>query len=525
MVRNTVTKNKEVLFIFFFIIGLFLGACGAATDQTSASGKTGLMSVSLTDGPGDFDHAWITVKEIWFHTSDASGPNEAGWLKFPLAAPVTVDLVALGNGNAPQPIWNNLTLPVGTYQQIRLFLVPTVTPNPPAGHTYFNEVVIGNNAYPLRIPDVQHGIKLNGTFQVTEGGLRSLAIDFDAGDDIIEFRSSQEYIMKPRLTYFDLADVGAIVGHIDSTAAASNSTSHFVFKAEQLNAAGTHHVVRRYSILTDSTGKFTIYPVPSGTYDLLIRGIDHQTVIIKNVPVTQGTTPTSNPTVVPMVTMTTGTDYPVSASITSPTGAWVNFYQTLQGSGEVPYEVRFRHFNPLDGKFSNFMLSSSLIRVANYSSSAINPIDVPPQEGIGGYQAIADALRYDPSAPRPVIPPSSGSATVDFGSLTVTAPWTSKAISGNINIPTAGLNRLDRGLLFAVQGGMIVNALNISDRVSTGGEYTLSNLPGGQPGAIYGVDAVGWSSNDTDRGFASPEIVDLRTSDATGVDMNMLVLP
>ena len=535
MTKKILGKNLKRLFLSLLLMaGTFtLVACGGASSSSSPGGVppptgNGLMSVSLTDGPGDYDHVYITVKDVWFHTSDASGPNEAGWLKFPLATPVTVDLVALGNGAAAQSLWNNLTLPVGTYQQIRLFLEPTFKAGPPAGHTYFNEVVLNSatTPLPLRIPDAEHGIRLAGTFQVTDGGSNNLAIDFDAGNDVIEFRSGAEYVLKPRLAYFDLADVGAIVGNIDTTAAGTNSTSRFVFKAEQVNAAGTFHVVRRYSTLSDTTtGKFVIYPLPSGTYDLLLRGLGHDTVIIKGVPVTKGTTPTSNPTTVPMVTMPVGSDYLASGSITSPTGAWVNFYQTLQGAGEVPYEVRFRHFNPLNGQFSNFKLSNGPVHVAAYNSASISPVVTPTIESQGSYSAVADALRFDRSAPQPV---SSTSSTVTFGTpLTVTAPWTAHTISGNVVLNPADLNKLDSGILFAIHGGMIVHAINIDTQMGAGGAYSVTNLPGGQPGAIYGVDAAGWSSSPLHplrRGITAGAIADLRSGDATGIDMDMTVL-
>jgi hypothetical protein len=58
-------------------------ACGGGNG--SASTQTGVAQVSLTDAPGDFDHVWITVKDVWFHTSDVAGPNDPGWLKYPLS--------------------------------------------------------------------------------------------------------------------------------------------------------------------------------------------------------------------------------------------------------------------------------------------------------------------------------------------------------------------------------------------------------------------------------------------------------
>ncbi len=90
--------------------------------------------------------------------------------------------------------------------------------------------------------------------------------------------------------------------------------------------------------------------------------------------------------------------------------------------------------------------------------------------------------------------------------------------------------KMDSGLIFAVHGGMIVNAIDGGTQMGMGGTYTIPDLPGGSlstalPAAFYGIDAVGWSStNSLYRAIALPQVVDLRTSDATGVAMDMLPL-
>lgn len=40
----------------------------------------------------------------------------------PPSAPVTLDLLELGNGAISLPVWENIKLPEGDYTQIRLFL-------------------------------------------------------------------------------------------------------------------------------------------------------------------------------------------------------------------------------------------------------------------------------------------------------------------------------------------------------------------------------------------------------------------
>ncbi len=529
--------SRRYLAFLAIVLSVFtLYACGGGSGGGGST--TGSAAVSLTDAPGDYDHVYITVEDIWFHTDGTAGPADAGWQRFPLVTPVTVDLIQLSNGIVGSPIWDNLAVPVGTYQQIRLVLAGTedalTASASDVGLKYNNEVnVVGDPThYPLRIPDVHRGIRLAGTFPITAGGKLRLAIDFDAGHDVVDILRNglTEYILKPRLAYCGLDDAGAIVGSIDPVSAATATTSsHFVIKAEQVNDTSNpqYHVIKRWTGVNPLTGKFVLYPLKPGTYDIVLRGLGYQTVIAKGVPVTSGTTPiTAMP--ISMITMSTASapDYTVGAAITSPTGAWVNFYQTLPGAGELPYEIRFRHFNPITGQFSGFKLSADPIRVGTYSGGIISGLPATtPQEGPGAFSAVADAILYDRSVSQIV---SSVTPTpISFGQLSPTS-GISRSISGTIRVSSSDMGMMTNGILFAVHDGLIVNTMSVVTQMSGGGIYTMANLPGGSPTtplpeAFYGVEALGWSSSALWIGF--PRVADLRTSDDTGVDMLMMKLP
>jgi len=527
-----------VIAIAFIIIAQ---GCSSTNDPGTGGSGTGMVSVSLTDAPAyGFDHVWITVRDIWFHTSETAETGQAGWVKFPLSSPITLDLLNLSNGTISVPVWDNIELPEGDYTQIRVFLSRTeasLTASASAeGLTFNNEVDVTNDAaaYALRIPDALRGIRLTGAFQVKKNGKLKLAIDFDAGHDVvkIEHDAATEYILKPRLAYFDLDNAGAVVGSIDTAATGSNAAAQFVFKAEQPGPDNNVHIVRRATGVMDQNGRFILYPLKPGIYDIVMRGNNYETVIVKNVPVTQGTTPTVNPTILPKITMTPAStiDHAVTGSITSPTGAWAVFLQTLPGAGEVPYEIRFRHFNPLTGQFGAFPLSSDPIRVGAYDASSIALNSVSPVEGNGGYKAVAAAVLYDHSA---FVSVSSATGTVSFGSLTVAAPATGRSVTGSILLPEtfAPGTGFDRGVLFASHGGMIVNAIRVDSQMASGGTYTMQNLPGGTsmlplPGAFYGIEAMGWSfASPATRTIAVPQAVDLRSNDANGIDLNMVMMP
>lgn len=539
------------IWLMLLLVIITAQACSKSSSDSGTATTTtpsGSLAILFTDAPGDFDNVYITVKDIWFHTSDSAGPNEAGWIKKPLASPITVDLLTLANGGM-QSLWSGVTLRVGDYQQIRLVLAdsddPLTASATALGLSYNNEVKDNNVEYPLHIPDASHGILLVGHFKITDGGTLRLAIDFDADNDVVEFRHNEEYILKPRLRYFDLDNVGAIIGKL-STGTTFTAAPRFVIKAEWFGDDTTYHVVNRWTV-PKSDGSFVLYPVstdtafslsPSAsTYDILVRGLDYQTVIIKGVPVTRGTTPTSRATDIGTITMTAATtpDFVSSGSITSPTGAWVNFYQTLPGAGEVPYEIRFKHFLPLTGEFADYPLSNEPILVGTFGTPPISLTSTTPKEGVGNYQAVADAVLYNRSGWSNMV--SASSPTVTFTPLFVQSSWSASTIAGSIIMsnPNAMNGKMNNCIVFVVHGGMIVNAVDVNNQMAAGGSYSMPNMPGGTPGnphplAFYGVEAVGWSSspmmgsNKLFRAVAIPAIADIRTGDDTGVDMNMLQL-
>ncbi len=538
-VHTMKSQERFILFIALAALIFTLQACGGGSSSSGGTSQ-GAANLSFVDAPGDFDHVYITVKDVWFHTDDAAGPNDAGWLKYPLATPVTIDLLTLANGNISQAIWNNIQLPVGTYQQIRVLLAGTEDALAASAQAlslqYNNEVVVGGVESPLHIPDAAHGIRLVGTFTVTTARTLRLAVDFDAGHDVVDLRTG-EYILKPRLASFDLDGVGAIIGKL-VTSGTPTTAPRFVIKAERLTSDGTHtyHEVRRWTV-PRSDGTFVLYPVSTlvtSTWDIVIRGLNYQTVIIKGVPVIKGSIPTSGATDLGSITMTAAgsPDYGAAATIASPTGAWVNFYQTLAGTGEYPYEIRFRHFHPLTGMFSGFPLSNMPLSVGTYTTGSIAFSDVIPLEGVGGYIAAAEAELFDRGDYQTV---SASTPSVTLPALTVRSPYQGNSVMGTISMtmPLKMDNKMDNGVLFAVYGGMIVNAMNVDSQMATGGTYTMTNLPGGSiatplPGAFYGIEALGWSSTPMPIStlpyiaVAIPQVVDLRTGNDTA---NMAMVP
>ena len=527
-----------VLGMLIFSISLQLSGCGGGGGGGGVV-PTGTVSVSLTDAPGlEYDHVWITVQDIAFHTRSDAGDTDFGWLNFRLAVPVTVDLAALSNGVISAAVWDKITLPVGNYQQIRIFLAPTEDPLTASattrGLTFNNEVDIGANRYPLRIPTPLQGIRLTGAFQVTATTPLRLAIDFDAGDDVVKVvrNGAVEFILKPRLNYFDLDRAGAITGTLAAPGGftfANYTGKNFVIKAEQPNAAGTYRVVRRATTIRPD-GTFTLYPLPifgtatTARYDIVIRGRNVETCIVNQVPAHKGTIPATGTSLGPPVILTTGNEYVSSVAI-SPTGAWMEYYQALNLPGEIPYEIRFRHANPFTGNFFEpLQLSNGPLHVGAWNNGgAIAFASMTPAGGNGTFQAAADALLYDRSGYTTITP---GSPDATFGPLIPSAPAVPRSISGTIAMPGGLMGKMTGGgLMFATFGGMIVNTVDVSSLMSAGGTFSMANFPGGTAGvavpyAFYGLYTLGWGP--TALGAGAVKGIDLRTGPATNVTMEMI---
>jgi hypothetical protein len=92
-----------------------LAGCSARTD-VSLTGNT----------PAQYSHVYVTTQEIWVNTSATAGPDDSGWIKFPLSTPTTIDLVQENGGNLGTAVTDLKILP-GTYSQLRLIPVDAST--------------------------------------------------------------------------------------------------------------------------------------------------------------------------------------------------------------------------------------------------------------------------------------------------------------------------------------------------------------------------------------------------------------
>jgi len=313
------------------VLGSVLAGCSVKTD------------VSVTgNSPALYSHVWITAQEVWFNTSANAGPDDGGWVKFPLSTPATVDLVTDSGGNLGSLV-TGLKLASGNYSQVRLIPVDAAadltSSAKTAGALYNAEadfVDSGGTPHqlPLELLSPDQGIGIQGSLSVPIGNIgaalsgattptsstpsttasattsstttASFALDFDGARDLALFTyagasSPNGILMSSHASAYDLSQVGGISGQLTLTnLTGSSGVPAIQVSAEVLSADGTRHVVMS-STPVHADGSFLLYPLPTSssnppTYDVVIHGARIATIIIKAVQVSPASSSTSSTT-------------------------------------------------------------------------------------------------------------------------------------------------------------------------------------------------------------------------------------
>jgi Domain of unknown function (DUF4382) len=482
----------------------------------------GTVDVDVTDTADvDYQHVFVTITKIEFHPSADADTDSFGWQTVDISAnPVTVDLAQLSNGKMyadatanNRALFSGASLPADTYRQVRLYLASTedatLAPSARAwGLRYNNQATLyGGIIAPIRIPNLGDGIKVvpESPLVVTAGKKARLALDFNLMDDMIDVYPNGEIecILKPRLGYFDMDAVGAVKGRV---AIANVYESYMVAKAEQVDSGKNCRVARRTTTVDEDTGEFNLYPLPvfgnasTATYDILLRGKNAQTVIVKNVKVHKGTSLTAGAADLGTIAMNPGSEF--NAQLLDPfhpSGAWVGFHQTLT-TDPVPFEVRTYHLNPYTGKFpAPVQLSTEAVQVYDFSTGSMSGPTSDATTTPGSFLAITEAPLYSSSAGVHVA--GATGSTVTFTPSPLTPLPSANRIDVLVSQPASLIGKLTKGYLFITYGGLIIDCYDVDSLMAAGGgSFSVANLPGGSAttplaGAFYGVSVFGWGTD------------------------------
>lgn len=259
-----------------------LAACGGGGSSGSANG-TGTLRVALTDAPScGYDEVNVTVEKVRVHRSSSATDTDPGWSEVVLSPAKRVNLLDLTNGVLAE--LGQTELPAGTYTQMRLQLASNGSTAP-----YANSVVpTGGTETPLDTPSAQQtGLKMNLNLTVAANELADLVLDFDACKSVVTRGASGRYNLKPVVTVLPRVRLDGLVaeGMVAPAIALPTTTV-------SLQQAG----VPVRSTVPDATGRFVLYPVPAGTYDLVVSADGRVTAVMTGVPISDSSRTFATPT-------------------------------------------------------------------------------------------------------------------------------------------------------------------------------------------------------------------------------------
>jgi hypothetical protein len=307
-----------------------VAACGGGSDDStdiSTGISTGTLSLSLTDAPAcGYDKAFVTIEKVRVHQNSSAADSDAGWSDLVLAAPQRVDLLTLNNGTL-LPL-GRTELPAGSYTQMRLVLAANTAANPLA-----NAIVpTGGVETALTTPSGQQsGLKMNVNIAVPAGQVVDFAIDFDACKSFVRAGNSGKYLLKPVLSIIPILSPAGqrIVGFVDPSLAHSGTT----VSAQRAGAP-----VR--ATPPDAMGRFVLYPVPAGTYDLVITAGGRVNAVMTGVPVDNASSTVIGSDTARINTPLSAASYIASGAVTvrgdpANTGASVRATQDISGGPSI----------------------------------------------------------------------------------------------------------------------------------------------------------------------------------------------
>ena len=382
----------------------FVGAAASALVACGGGGgggsDTGTIRLSLTDAPAcGYKKVNVTVAGVRVHKSATAGENDGGWIDIGNASlPQRVDLLTLTNGTL-MPL-GQTELEAGTYTQMRLLLSSTPPVGSPPG-TLANSVVpdqSGATERALTTPSaMQSGLKMKVNLTVNPDTVADFAIDFDACKSIVKAGNSGQYLLKPVLSVIPIIS-SKIVGWVDTAMAASGV-------ATSVSAQVGGVPVR--STPPDANGRFELFPIPTGNYDLVITSTGRVNGVMTGVPVTAAGATTIGSTTVRLAPPPSAASAVAVASGTVTVGgsaansnASVRAVQSLSDSG-TKMEVAYANADAASGAYSLRLSTAAPARVAYAASAAAFPFVSDPPANAGKYRLEASApnvttpLTYD----------------------------------------------------------------------------------------------------------------------------------
>ncbi len=323
-----------------------LAGCGGSSFTGSTGGGMGTVNVSITDPPsckvpnGDFEHVYVTIRSVQAHTSATADDNTPGWQELAPqlnSQPMQIDLFAAGpNACLLTMLGSNTALPAGTYQQIRLLLVPNDGGNGPLPATnacgdqgYNCAVLQDGSVHELQLSSQANtGLKIppgqieGGPITVASSADVDLNIDFNACASIIA-EGNGAFRLKPVLTAGQVStNTTGISGHVvDANTTQPIAGGTVIVALEQQGNSNADTIFMQSA--ADSAGNFNFCPLPTGAvFDVVVVAINGAGVAY-NATVATGVPGGTNLGAIPLVPETAPSSGPATFQgyVTATTGS------------------------------------------------------------------------------------------------------------------------------------------------------------------------------------------------------------
>lgn len=280
-----------------------------ACDGDGTEPQQGTVDVLLTDAPGDFHSAIVTISSIYFQ-----GEGEDGTRFFLVgdantSANITVDLVDLAND--VRELARDKAVPVGTYSQLRIVLSGgciEVEQSDGSTKTFASSgyTACGAAEGTLQMPSLaQTGIKINlpgGAFEVT-GGDQALLVDFDVSQSFgQQAGQSGLWVMNPVInaTNAELTGSATVTLKLGAGVSLPSGVSLTGFQARLSSSEGSVEDLALTDANADGTFEATFRFLFAGSYSVTfvpptgITSFSTQPTVPASVTVQSGATATSN---------------------------------------------------------------------------------------------------------------------------------------------------------------------------------------------------------------------------------------
>lgn len=271
-------------------LAALLVACGGGGGGSGGGvviTDAGILKLALTDAPAcGYDRINVTVQKVRVHPSSTAADADAGWSEVTLSPAQRIDLLSLTNGTVLE--LGQVTLPVGKYRQMSLVLAANDAANPLANSVTpvaRAETALGTPA------SLQAGLKVPVDIDIVKDQVSDFVLDFDACDSVLRLGQSGNYDLSPRYS---------IVRRVSTTGMRVTG-----FVATTLDPATTRISLQLNGVTVRSTPPdanrhFVLYPVPAGTYDLVVSALGRVTAVVTGVPVADAAATDLNPSTAPI---------------------------------------------------------------------------------------------------------------------------------------------------------------------------------------------------------------------------------